>query len=248
MKLKNIKKPDHNLIALCGVSAGLIAMTLTRDWESLALVAGILMLMASLFLSEDMLCALRNFFNKPFWQNRKTLDRIKKTLSDFNKANESRYTSFSDSAVNLKRSIKNKKMQRRAEFGKISALFGWEEPETKKAPQTSKHVNPVFKRPALSFGANQLLKLRCPPNIFTATNGIRYALINGVTIRLAVQPSRPAAHMLKQDVVTKFNEAIQVPLAENTENLLTDAFMKQSEEDIRQTPDPAPSNGFKRIG
>lgn len=187
--LKNIKKLDHNLIALAGVSAGLLAMALSRDVTSIALVAGVIMLMTSLLLSEKMLQVLFSFFIERMPQSRKTLARIQKTLNDFNRANESRYSSFSDSAVNLKRSIKSRKSQRRAEFGEIASLFGWKKEASPALPikaQATEIKNTLNKTSTLFrnflIGANRILVLRMPNGSFQTVTIFQRALAKAIVL------------------------------------------------------------------
>ena len=237
MNSRNAKKPDYQLVAMASLAVAVIAMIISKDAPSLALVAGIIMVAGSLLLSEEALLGIVNFLTgRTISQDRKALARIKKSLADFNRLNDDGYSTFSDSKASLKRTIRDKKRRQRETFGEIASLFGWKNPAPVVLVEDKKealvHLQRALTPPSIlirnfMLGANKVTVLHFSNGHFSVLDRIKNALSPASVAQQAFDPLGPAS---------AFNAVIH-PILDETPSSLRDSWGRNIETEVAAVTD-----------
>lgn len=225
MNAKKTKQPNHfkGLIAATGLALTVYGLHHIENIGDMTFAIGALLLAATLYAAEDIWEHLiKHLFTfRLSDHHRKSLQRIRKSLSDFNRSSETPYSSFSEAGINHKRTNRLAKKLRRKDFGEVRALFGWKQAATPLPPSAAAHpvadiaaAKPLALMQSFMVGANRVVVMEWPNGSFE-------------TVAI-VAPALAAAAATNQQKAHPHNQAA------NHFNHATDATPEEIEESLRR--------------
>lgn len=229
MNFNDLKQHNYfkGLVALTGLLLTIYGVLHIDSLTDITFAVGALLLAVTIFAADDILEQLFKFRNSVRLSDRqrKSLQHLRKSLSDFNRISDTPYSSFSEAGVNHKKT--NNKLARklrRKNYGEIRALFGWKKAAALPMPESTAHVaiDTALAKPAalmrnFMMGANRVVVVEWPNGAFETVTLVAAALAK-------TEPQRhtATAHMPQQH-----------PTASNPFNAANDATEEEIEESLR---------------